>query len=37
MGGGQLSLDHMNGIGPSDGVSREEFSGRLFTAMAGDY
>ena len=37
MGGGQLSLDHMNGLGPSDGVSRGEFSQRLFTAMAGDY
>ncbi|WP_323674847.1 DHHA1 domain-containing protein [Halorubellus sp. PRR65] len=37
MGGGQLSLDHMNGLGPSDGVTREEFSERLFTAMAGDY
>jgi nanoRNase/pAp phosphatase (c-di-AMP/oligoRNAs hydrolase) len=37
MGGGQLSLDHMNGIGPSNGVSRDEFSDRLFTAMAGDY
>jgi len=37
MGGGQLSLDHMNGIGPSNGVSRPEFSQRLFGAMAGDY
>jgi nanoRNase/pAp phosphatase (c-di-AMP/oligoRNAs hydrolase) len=37
MAGGQLSLDHMNGIGPSDGVSREEFCDRLFEAMAGDY
>ena len=37
MAGGQLSLDHMNGIGPSDGVSREEFCDRLFETMAGEY
>jgi len=37
MGGGQLSVDHMNGIGPSNGVSREEFCQRLFRTMAGDY
>ncbi len=36
MGGGQLSVDHMNGIGPSDGISREEFEERLFSAMAGE-
>jgi nanoRNase/pAp phosphatase (c-di-AMP/oligoRNAs hydrolase) len=36
MGGGQLSVDHMEGIGPSDGVSREEFHDRLFDAMTGD-
>lgn len=36
MGGGQLSLDHMNGIGPSDGIGREEFEQRLFSAMAGE-
>ncbi|OAQ51810.1 RNA-binding protein [Natrinema mahii] len=36
MGGGQLSIDHMNGIGPSDGISREEFEERLFSAMAGE-
>ncbi|ELY71436.1 DHH family phosphoesterase [Natrinema versiforme] len=36
MGGGQLSVDHMNGIGPSDGISREEFEQRLFSAMSGE-
>ncbi|MFC6768127.1 DHH family phosphoesterase [Natrinema soli] len=36
MGGGQLSVDHMNGIGPSDGISRDEFEERLFSAMAGE-
>ncbi|WP_435361288.1 DHH family phosphoesterase [Haloarchaeobius sp. DFWS5] len=34
MGGGQLSKDHMEGIGPSDGVSREEFKQFLFDALA---
>ncbi|SDC75364.1 bifunctional oligoribonuclease/PAP phosphatase NrnA [Natrinema hispanicum] len=36
MGGGQLSVDHMNGIGPSDGISRDEFEERLFAALAGE-
>ncbi|MGM0397874.1 MAG: DHH family phosphoesterase [Halobacteriota archaeon] len=36
MGGGQVSIDHMNGIGPSDGVSMDELHDRLFTAMAGE-
>ena len=36
MGGGQLSVEHMRGIGPSDGISRVEFEDRLFSAMAGD-
>lgn len=36
MGGGQLSVDHMEGIGPSDGVSREEFEQRVFSALAGE-
>ena len=36
MGGGQLSVDHMNGIGPSDGISRAEFEERLFSAMSGE-
>ena len=36
MGGGQVSVDHMNGIGPSEGVSKDEFEERLFSAMAGE-
>ncbi|MEA5409196.1 bifunctional oligoribonuclease/PAP phosphatase NrnA [Haloarculaceae archaeon H-GB2-1] len=36
MGGGQLSLEHMRGLGPSDGLSRPQFVDRLFAAMAGD-
>lgn len=36
MGGGQISIDHMEGIGPSDGVSMEELHDRLFTAMGGE-
>ncbi|USZ73347.1 DHH family phosphoesterase [Natronosalvus halobius] len=36
MGGGQVSVDHMNGIGPSDGVSKPEFEKRVFSAMAGE-
>ncbi|SER57169.1 DHH family phosphoesterase [Natrinema salaciae] len=36
MGGGQLSVDHMKGIGPSDGISRAEFEERLFSAMSGE-
>ena len=36
MGGGQLSIEHMEGLGPSDGMGREEFKQRLFTAMNGD-
>ena len=36
MGGGQISATHMEGIGPSGGVSREELHDRLFDAMAGD-
>ena len=36
MGGGQLSIDHMRGIGPSDGIDKEEFEERLFSAMAGE-
>jgi nanoRNase/pAp phosphatase (c-di-AMP/oligoRNAs hydrolase) len=37
MAGGQLSADHMAGLGPSDGVSREDFKQRLFDALGGDY
>jgi len=36
MAGGQVSIDHMEGLGPSEGVSREEFVDRLFGAMAGE-
>ncbi|WP_137289776.1 DHH family phosphoesterase [Natronorubrum halophilum] len=36
MGGGQVSVDHMNGIGPSDGVSLTEFEDRLFSSLAGE-
>ncbi|QSW98422.1 DHH family phosphoesterase [Haloterrigena alkaliphila] len=36
MGGGQVSVEHMNGIGPSDGISKNEFEERLFAAMAGE-
>ncbi|MFB6110677.1 MAG: bifunctional oligoribonuclease/PAP phosphatase NrnA [Halodesulfurarchaeum sp.] len=35
MGGGQLSLEHMSGLGPSEGISIGEFNDRLFAAMAG--
>jgi nanoRNase/pAp phosphatase (c-di-AMP/oligoRNAs hydrolase) len=36
MGGGQLSVEHMEGIGPSEGLDRGEFADRLFEAMAGE-
>ncbi len=36
MGGGQLSVEHMRGLGPSDGVSRGVFVDRLFEAMNGE-
>jgi nanoRNase/pAp phosphatase (c-di-AMP/oligoRNAs hydrolase) len=36
MGGGQLSVEHMRGLGPSDGVSRGVFVDRLFDAMNGE-
>jgi nanoRNase/pAp phosphatase (c-di-AMP/oligoRNAs hydrolase) len=35
MGGGQLSVEHLAGIGPSDGVSLEELRERIFATMAG--
>jgi len=37
MGGGQLSIDHMEGLGPSEGVGREQFTDRLFDAMTGEH
>ncbi len=36
MGAGELSIDHMEGIGPSTGMDREEFRDQLFAAMKGD-
>jgi nanoRNase/pAp phosphatase (c-di-AMP/oligoRNAs hydrolase) len=36
MGGGQCSLEHMEGLGPSEGISREELRERLFAAMNGE-
>ncbi len=36
MGGGQISIDHMRGIGPSEGTSKPEFENRLFGALAGE-
>jgi len=36
MGGGQLSLEHMQGIGPSKGVSKGEFESMIFEALAGE-
>ncbi len=35
MGGGQLSVDHLGGIGPSDGVSLEELRDRVFATLSG--
>jgi nanoRNase/pAp phosphatase (c-di-AMP/oligoRNAs hydrolase) len=37
MGGGQLSIEHMQGLGPADGLTREELIERLFDAMRGDF
>jgi nanoRNase/pAp phosphatase (c-di-AMP/oligoRNAs hydrolase) len=36
MGGGQLSVDHMEGLGPGDGLDREQLHDRLFDAMNRD-
>ena len=36
MGGGQLSVEHMQGLGPGDGLDRSEFTDRLFDAMTGE-
>ncbi|WP_276252162.1 DHH family phosphoesterase [Haloarcula rara] len=36
MGGGKISVDYLDGLGPSEGVTREELQERLFDAMAGD-
>lgn len=36
MGGGTISIEHMEGLGPSDGMTRDEMKVRLFEAMGGD-
>ncbi|SNZ12943.1 nanoRNase/pAp phosphatase, hydrolyzes c-di-AMP and oligoRNAs [Natronoarchaeum philippinense] len=36
MGGGKVSIAHMQGIGPSEGLTEHEFTERLFEALAGD-
>lgn len=36
MGAGQLSLEHLSGLGPSSGLAREELSERLFDVLTGD-
>jgi len=36
MGGGKISVDYLDGLGPSEGVTREELRERLFDAMAGE-
>ncbi|MXR50147.1 bifunctional oligoribonuclease/PAP phosphatase NrnA [Halovenus sp. WSH3] len=35
MGGGQVPLDHMEGLAPGEGLTREELKARLFDAMNG--
>jgi len=36
MGGGQLSVEHMEGLGPGEGLTREQLIDDLFGAMSGD-
>ncbi len=36
MGGGKISVDYLDGLGPSEGITREELQERLFEAMAGE-
>ncbi|MFB6134017.1 MAG: bifunctional oligoribonuclease/PAP phosphatase NrnA [Halanaeroarchaeum sp.] len=36
MGGAQLSVDHMEGLGPSDGLSIDDLHDRLLAAMNGE-
>ena len=36
MGGGKIPVDYMDGIGPSDGVSKDDLQERLFEAMSGE-
>lgn len=36
MGGGRIPIDHMNGLGPGEGLTRAEFKEQLFEAMNGE-
>lgn len=36
MGGGQVSVQHMQGLGPGDGFGRDELTRRMFAALTGD-
>ena len=36
MGGGRISIEHMEGLGPGEGLTREELKQRLFDAMNGE-
>jgi nanoRNase/pAp phosphatase (c-di-AMP/oligoRNAs hydrolase) len=36
MGGGQIPIEYMEGLGASDGMTREELTERLFDAMNGE-
>lgn len=36
MGGGKIPVEYMDGIGPSDGVSKADLRERVFEAMAGE-
>jgi len=36
MGGGQIPVEHMEGLGPSEGTTRAELTERLFEAMNGE-
>jgi len=36
MGGGKVPVEHMAGLGPSDGISRDDFRERVFDAMSGE-
>jgi nanoRNase/pAp phosphatase (c-di-AMP/oligoRNAs hydrolase) len=36
MGGGRIPIEHMEGLGPGQGLTREEFKEQLFEAMNGE-
>jgi hypothetical protein len=36
MGGGQLSIPHMQGLREDSGLSRAEFTDRVFAALSGE-